>query len=144
MPARVEAILLIEDLVKQQERETIQKSGLEAESHTESGLKSILKTESNQKSDQKTGLETENHTETIQKSDQKTESNQKSDQKSNQKILEAISKKSVITIKELQELTGLSESGVKKIIRNLRADNQIRRVGPDKGGHWEIVVPSSD
>ena len=42
MPARVEATLLIEDLVKQQEGETIQKSGLE--------------TESNQKSDQKTGL----------------------------------------------------------------------------------------
>lgn len=105
MPARVEAILLIEDLVKQQERETIQKSGLKTESD--------------------------------QKSDQKTESNQKSDQK----ILEAISKNSVITIKELQELTGLSESGVKKIIRNLRADNQIRRVGPDKGGHWEIVGP---
>ena len=154
MPARVEATLLIEDLVKQQERETIQKSVLETESHTESGLKSVQKTESNQKSDQKTGLETENHTETIQKSDQKTESNQKSDQKrrqetesdqkSDQKILEAISKKSVITIKELQKLTGLSESGVKKIIRNLRADNQICRVGPDKGGHWEIVVPSSD
>ena len=113
MPARVEATLLIEDLVKQQEGETIQKSGLE--------------TESNQKSNQKSGLE--------------TESNQKSNQKSDQKILEAISKNSVITIKELQELTGLSESGVKKIIRNLRADNQIRRVGPDKGGHWEIVGP---
>jgi len=133
MPARVEAMLLIEDLVKQQERETIQKSGLktesnqksglETENHTESGLNSGPETESNQKSDQK--------------SDQKTESNQKSDQK----ILEAISKNSVITIKELQELTGLSESGVKKIIRNLRADNQIRRVGPDKGGHWEIVRP---
>ena len=127
MPARVEATLLIEDLVKQQERETIQKSGLKTESNQKSGLNSGPETESNQKSNQKSD----------QKSDQKTESNQKSDQK----ILEAISKNSVITIKELQELTGLSESGVKKIIRNLRADNQIRRVGPDKGGHWEIVGP---
>ena len=84
MPARVEATLLIVDLVKQQEGETIQKRGLETENDTESGLKSVQKIESNQKS--------------------------------NQKILEAISKNSVITIKELQELTGLSESGVKKMI----------------------------
>lgn len=53
--------------------------------------------------------------------------------------MEAIAKNSVITIKELQEMTGLSESGVKKILRNLRAIGQIRRVGPDKGGHWEII-----
>ena len=44
-----------------------------------------------------------------------------------------------ITIKELQEETGLSESGVKKIIRQLRADNMIQRIGGAKGGHWEIV-----
>ncbi|MBR5350269.1 MAG: winged helix-turn-helix transcriptional regulator [Prevotella sp.] len=43
-----------------------------------------------------------------------------------------------VTIKELQEYTGLSESGVKKIIRQLRAEGIITRVGGAKGGHWEI------
>ena len=67
------------------------------------------------------------------------ESNLKSNQKSNQKILAAMRRNPSVTIKELQEETGLSESGVKKIIRQLRADNAIQRIGGAKGGHWEIV-----
>lgn len=67
------------------------------------------------------------------------ESNQKSKPKSNQKILTLMQQTPSITIKEMQEATGLSESGVKKIIRQLQADNLIRRIGPAKGGHWEII-----
>ena len=29
--------------------------------------------------------------------------------------------------------------GVKKNIRKLKDANLISRVGPDKGGHWEVV-----
>lgn len=68
------------------------------------------------------------------------ESNQESNQKSNQKILAAMRKNPLITIRELQDETGLSESGVKKVIRKLRNDGQIRRVGGTKGGHWECSV----
>ena len=64
---------------------------------------------------------------------------QESNQKSNQKILSAMRRNPSVTIKELQEETGLSENGVKKIIRQLRADNAIQRIGGAKGGHWEIV-----
>ena len=45
----------------------------------------------------------------------------------------------VVTIKDLQAITGLSESGVKKIIRQLRADGIIERVGAAKGGHWKVI-----
>ena len=62
-----------------------------------------------------------------------------SNQKSNQKILEAIRKSPGISIRELQEIAGLSESGVKKIIRKLREDGIVRRAGGAKGGHWEIL-----
>lgn len=62
-----------------------------------------------------------------------------SNQKSNQKILEAMRERSGISIRELQEITGLSESGVKKIIRKLREDGIIKRVGGAKGGHWELL-----
>lgn len=72
----------------------------------------------------------------MQESNQK--SNQKSDQKSDQKILSALRHNPFVTIRELQGVTGLSESGVKKIIRQLKAEGLIRRVGGDKGGHWEI------
>ena len=44
----------------------------------------------------------------------------------------------MVTIRELQEITGLSESGVKKIIRQLRANGTIQRIGSDKGGHWLV------
>ena len=33
----------------------------------------------------------------------------------------------------------LSVAGVKKNIRKLKDANLVRRVGPDKGGHWEVV-----
>lgn len=40
---------------------------------------------------------------------------------------------------EIANATGLSIAGVKKNIRKLKDANLIRRVGPDKGGHWEVV-----
>ena len=65
------------------------------------------------------------------------ESNQKSNQKSDQKILAAMRRNPQVTIRELQEDTGLSESGVKKIIRQLREEGIVQRIGGAKGGHWE-------
>lgn len=62
-----------------------------------------------------------------------------SNQKSNQKILAAMKQNPLVTIKELQTITGLSESGVKKVIRKLRADGAIQRIGGAKGGHWEVI-----
>lgn len=64
---------------------------------------------------------------------------QKSRQKSDQKIADLMRKRPEITIAELSEATGLSASGVKKNIRKLKDANRIRRVGPDKGGHWEVA-----
>lgn len=67
------------------------------------------------------------------------ESNPKSNPKSNQKILVAMQRNPFITIHELQEETNLSESGVKKVIRQLKTGGKICRVGGAKGGHWEVI-----
>ena len=64
---------------------------------------------------------------------------EESNQKSNQKVLSAMRQNPFVTIRELQEATGLSESGIKKIILQLRTDNLIQRIGGAKGGHWEII-----
>lgn len=73
------------------------------------------------------------------------ESNQKSNSKSNQKIFLAMQRNPLITIRELQDETGLSESGVKKIIRQLKADGLVQRIGGAKGGRWEVhSVQSSE
>ena len=43
------------------------------------------------------------------------------------------------TIAEIVECVGLSRNGVKWNIDRLKEDGQIRRVGPDKGGRWEVL-----
>ena len=34
---------------------------------------------------------------------------------------------------------GMSIEGIDKNIRKLKMEGTIIRVGPDKGGHWEII-----
>ena len=176
MPARVEASLLIEDLVKQQERETIQKSGLETESnqksdqktgletenHTESNQKSGLEIENHTESNQKSGLEAENHTESGLKSVQKTENHTETIQKGGQKtedhtenhiglsriqceIIEKLKENPAYSRRELAiVIENASLGGVISALSRLQKLGIIRHIGPDKGGHWEIVAPSSD
>ena len=78
---------------------------------------------------------------TVLGSDQKrrVKSNQKSPVRSDQRIWEVMKELPDVTIAELMDATGLSQSGVKKIIRQLKDANLLRRIGPDKGGHWEVV-----
>ena len=65
---------------------------------------------------------------------------EKSNQKSNQKILALIAQDTTISMRELQEKTGLSESGVKKIIRQLREAGLLVREGGAKGGRWRVTT----
>ncbi|MBQ7623433.1 MAG: winged helix-turn-helix transcriptional regulator, partial [Bacteroidales bacterium] len=74
---------------------------------------------------------------TTEKSSQKT--NKKSSQKSSQKIMGIMKSMPDVTLAELANATGLSVAGVKKNIRKLKDANLIRRIGPDKGGHWEVA-----
>ena len=43
------------------------------------------------------------------------------------------------TRKDLAEATGLSIRGVEWNLKTLTRAGVIRRVGPDKGGHWEVI-----
>ena len=64
---------------------------------------------------------------------------EKSREKSREKIVELIKVHPEITQSELAEKIHLSVKGIEKQIRSLRELGIIRRVGPDKGGHWEII-----
>ena len=44
-----------------------------------------------------------------------------------------------ITTRELADIVGLSVKGVEKVIRVLKAEGVLKRIGPDKGGHWEVL-----
>lgn len=59
--------------------------------------------------------------------------------KSKVKILEILEKSPLITVPEIQNLTGLSRSGIEKNIRQLKESGHLRRIGPDKGGRWEVI-----
>jgi ATP-dependent DNA helicase RecG len=45
-------------------------------------------------------------------------------------------------MKEMAEQTGLSIKGVEWNIRKLKEEGILRRVGPAKGGYWEIIEKS--
>ncbi len=64
---------------------------------------------------------------------------EKSTQKSDQKILGLIAQNNPITRAEIAQAVGLSEGGVKKQLRQLQAKGVLKRIGPDKGGHWEVL-----
>lgn len=59
--------------------------------------------------------------------------------KTSVKILEAIAENNRITIPELTKLAGVTVRSVERNIQRLQLENRLRRVGPDKGGYWEIV-----
>ncbi len=44
-----------------------------------------------------------------------------------------------ITIKELVEIVGISPKGVEWQMAKLKKEGRIKRIGPDKGGHWEVM-----
>lgn len=54
-------------------------------------------------------------------------------------ILELIEHNPRIAASQMAMSIGISTRGVEKQLRTLRENGIIRRVGPDKGGYWEIV-----
>jgi ATP-dependent DNA helicase RecG len=67
------------------------------------------------------------------------EATQITTQKTTQKILEAIKENPRITKKELASMIGITENGIKFHINALKKKRLLKRVGPDKGGYWEVL-----
>ena len=67
------------------------------------------------------------------------ESSMKSSMKSDERLLKLLKEFPTASLPNMAEGIGLSVAGVRKVIDRLRAAGRIRRVGPDKGGHWEVV-----
>ena len=43
------------------------------------------------------------------------------------------------SIPELAQHLGKSDSAIERAIRKLRADGKLARIGPAKGGHWQVL-----
>ena len=59
--------------------------------------------------------------------------------KSGAKVLNLIQNNPSVTIPEMMQALGMSDSGVRKILRRLQQQGALRRVGANKNGHWEII-----
>ena len=87
------------------------------------------------------------HTTTAQESVVKgSEVNDRVNEKVNEKvnerqrsIISSVSSNPRITQVELSSMLGISIVHVNKNMKKLQAMGIIRRVGPDKGGHWEVI-----
>ena len=60
-------------------------------------------------------------------------------ERTSDKLLRLIAANPSITIARMMVALSMSDSGIRKVLRNLQAQGIIRRVGPDKNGHWEII-----
>ena len=54
-------------------------------------------------------------------------------------IIALIKENPLITIPELAAKIGLTVKGVEWNIKKLKEDGKLKRIGPAKGGYWEIV-----
>jgi predicted HTH transcriptional regulator len=54
-------------------------------------------------------------------------------------ILLLLSENPAASIPELAEKIEKSERAVERAIRKLREEGRIRRIGPAKGGRWEVI-----
>ncbi len=59
--------------------------------------------------------------------------------KSREKILAAIKENGHHTTNSLAELVGVSPKAIEKHLARLKAEGLLVRIGPDKGGHWEVL-----
>jgi ATP-dependent DNA helicase RecG len=60
-------------------------------------------------------------------------------EKSSEKILILIKQDHSISAREIAEIIGISRRAVEKHIANLKEIGKLKRIGPAKGGHWELV-----
>jgi predicted HTH transcriptional regulator len=63
----------------------------------------------------------------------------KTREKTVEEILSQLKKNPKITLRELQNNTGLSRRGIEWNISKLKQEGRIERIGPDKGGYWKVL-----
>jgi ATP-dependent DNA helicase RecG len=55
-------------------------------------------------------------------------------------IITNMLQKPKITYAQLVNITGKSREAIRKNINSLKKVELVKRIGPDKGGHWQITT----
>ncbi len=64
---------------------------------------------------------------------------EKTSEKTSEKIMRLIIENNAITIAELAGIIGVSTRSVERNLKSLQAEGRLERIGPAKGGRWEIL-----
>lgn len=95
---------------------------------------------STQKISNSTQISTQKVEDSTQTSIQKAEnSTQKTEGSTQEQILNILREYPQTTRKELANIIGITEDGIKKQLANLKKEGMIERIGADNGGHWEVI-----
>ena len=70
------------------------------------------------------------------------EASGKTSGKTSGKILEAIRQKPQVTIPELSAQIGVTSCSIERNLHKLQDEKRLLRIGPAKGGHWQVVESS--
>ncbi|MBQ9164499.1 MAG: winged helix-turn-helix transcriptional regulator [Bacteroidaceae bacterium] len=68
-----------------------------------------------------------------------TDASQKTSQKTSQKIIDLIKEDPYISTSKMAEIIGVDRRNIARNIKKLQEQGVVRRVGPDKGGFWEVI-----
>ena len=66
-------------------------------------------------------------------------SGKKGGKKTEDHILDLLVRNPKLTFVGMVEALGISRSAIQKHVERLKDAQRLRRIGPDKGGHWEVV-----
>ena len=69
----------------------------------------------------------------------RTENVTETSQKTSQKIIDWAKDDPYITTSKMADIIGVDRRNIARNIKKLQNQGVIRRVGPDKGGFWEII-----
>lgn len=64
---------------------------------------------------------------------------EKSSEKSSEKILALLKANPELAAREVADSLGITQRAVEKQISKLREEGRLRRIGPARGGHWEVL-----
>ena len=74
-----------------------------------------------------------------EKSSENSRNLEKSSEKTDVEILTRLAENPGLTISRLAGILGVTTRAIEKQLAKLQEQGRLRRVGPARGGHWEVL-----
>lgn len=78
--------------------------------------------------------------EDIPESREKPQKDREKKMKSREKIIDLLSQDNSLSAAALAKRIGITSKAVEKHIAKMKTEGILKRIGPDKGGYWQVVV----